>query len=220
MSRPTSQKLEPHVLQAIREIEEFYKLGIAFTDEGAYGERRIADLAGDLEINEDTLRKARAFADEAKGYSRHELRELFEHLKSHEYRNPKWKFGRTHIIRLLSVPRLRDKRNRLQKRVINNEWSCSKLEDEIRRVYGTRKNGGRQRSVPSDRKGLLSLIEHECDCWKRWCRRLHGSSRGKAPVRKLPPDIQAKLEHIEKLVDDLRKAASEAHRPVRKPDDT
>lgn len=215
MSRPPRQKLEPHVLLAIQEIEDFHKLGTPLTNERAYGERRIANLADDLGINEDTLRKARAFADKLDGYSRQDLRELIKYLKTHQYRNPKWKFGRTHIIRLISVPKVQGQRDRLQGQVIDNEWSCSKLEDEIRRVYGTRKKGGRQRSVPTDRKGLLVQIEHECDCWKRWCRSLQGSPRGKGPVRKLPPDIQAKLENIEKLVDDLRKAANEAHRPAR-----
>lgn len=210
MSRPTSQKLEPHVLLGIQEIEDFYERGAALPKERAYGKRRLAKLAEDEGISEDTLRKARAFADEANGYSRQDLQELFEHLRSHQYRNPKWKFGRTHIIRLLSVPRLRDKRNRLQKRVINNEWSCSKLEDEIRRVYGTRKNGGRQRSVPSDRKGLLSLIEHECDCWKRWCSSLRRESKGKVPADVLPAEVQTKLDQIEKLVKKLQNAAKDA----------
>lgn len=210
MSRPPRQKLEPHVLLAIQEIEDFHKLGTPLTNERAYGERRIANLADDLGINEDTLRKARAFADKLDGYSRQDLRELIKYLKTHQYRNPKWKFGRTHIIRLISVPKVQGQRDRLQGQVIDNEWTCSQLDNEIRRLYPARKSGGRHRRVPTDPDGLLTQVEHECDRWKRWCNSLRRESKGKIPADELPAEVQTKLGQIEKLVEKLHNAVNDA----------
>lgn len=211
MSRSSRQKLKPHVLQAIQEIEDFYEVGNDPLLTGrAYGQRRIAKLADDLKMNEDTLRKARAFADKLHGYSRHDLRRLIDYLKSHQYRDVKWKFGRTHIIRLISVPKSQDRRDSLQRKVIDNEWTCSQLDDEIRRLYPARKSGGRRRRVPTDASGLLVQVEHECDRWKRWCASLRTESKGKVPADALPVEVHSKLGQIEKLVKKLQIAAQEA----------
>ena len=217
MSRPSRQKLELHVLQAIHEIEHFHAQGIPLSMDRAYGEGRIAKRAKDLKINEDTLRKARAFADKVNGYSRQDLRELIKCLKTHQYRNPKWKFGRTHIIRLISVPKVQGQRDRLQWQVIDNEWTCSQLDDEIRRLFPARKSGGRHRRVPTDPDGLLTQVEHECDRWKRWCSSLRRESKGKAPADVLPAEVQTKLAQIEKLVEKLHNAAKDARGAGRNP---
>ena len=75
-------------------------------------------------------------------------------------------FGRTHVIRLLSV-RPRSTRAKLQRMAVVNGWSTSRLEAEIARRFGTRRDGGRRRAIPADAVGLLTQVEGMCETWGR-----------------------------------------------------
>src|SRR6185436_18409035 len=101
------------------------------------------------DVNPDTLRKARQFADPVEGYTAKELKELcvlIDQVQScQDPRLPL--FTKTHVIRLLSV-RSRTQRKHLQQKAVRQAWSIAQLKGEIAKRYGTRREGGRRRYLP------------------------------------------------------------------------
>ena len=111
-------------------------------------------------------------------------------------------FGRTHVLRILSVP----KRGRkgLQAAAIRGAWSTAELEAEIAARYGSRKDGGRRRRIPADTPGLLAQVEGQCEAWRRW----HVAA---VAVMSANADFPAVTR---KKVDDADGAMSALHRAV------
>jgi hypothetical protein len=79
-------------------------------------------------------------------------------------------FERCHLVRILSVPRR--KRAALQKESIRKGWSLATLERIIAMRFGTRREGGRRRSVPDDLPSFLVQAEKLCEIWRRWVEEL------------------------------------------------
>ena len=59
-------------------------------------------------------------------------------------------------------------RSALQKEAIENGWSFSRLDSEIARRYGPRREGGRRPRIPKDLTGFLTQVEGSCVAWERW----------------------------------------------------
>jgi hypothetical protein len=163
---------------AIQNIRAFYDLGRNLTKQdhkGGYKKKTIDKEAKLLQINPDTARKARVFANPESGYTRGELVQLCQLIRKEQpitrAVNGMSKelsiLQRTHVIRLLSVPRGKG-RPALQEECVMKGWSTAELEREINKRYGTRKDGGRRRAIPSEMNGFLVQLEGMCEQWKRW----------------------------------------------------
>src|SRR5262249_2953901 len=97
-------------------------------------------------------------------------------------------FRQTHIVGLLSV-HPKKKRAALQKQCILEGWSSAKLEEEIGTHFGTRREGGRARQVPSRPARLLTQLEGMCESWRRWRRRV--KEENIAVPRRLAAEVEA-----------------------------
>jgi hypothetical protein len=193
------------VREAVRAIRELYAVGRGLpkknaTHAEAYEQYVIRDAAKEKGINEDTLRKARAFADPKAGYTPRELRELctlIETVQSGQKRIEKetgkklWVFRRTHLIRLLAIPK--DSRRDIQEQAIKEGWSTSRLEAEIARRFGTRRGGGRNPAATETLDEWLTQAERLCESWRRWDGRLDSGAERQLSRDQLPDDLRKLL---------------------------
>lgn len=208
-SRAATSRAEK-VEAAILKIEAFHELGrnlpAGQDRKEDYGRGIIDDEAGRLHINPDTVRKARVFADPDDGYRREELAELVRLIREEQMEQDERLaiFGQTHIIRLLSV-HPRQRRAALQRECIRKGWSTSKLEAEIAKRFGTRRQGGRTRRVPAnDSAALLTQLEALCERWRRWHRSL------KEEAVTVPARLGAEVESVSAQVLSLQKKVVKA----------
>jgi hypothetical protein len=161
------------VAEAVRKIRAFYTLGRAIPRKqphrDAYNQRVVEAEAERLGTNTDYVRKARQFADPIEGYTPQELNELCRLIKAVQLTQDDRKavFGTSHLLRLLTV-RPRRRRAALQRRAIEGGWSVSELKLHIAKSFGTRRDGGRRRRIPSDRTALLAQLERMAEEWRRW----------------------------------------------------
>lgn len=155
---------------AIQAIQEFFQIGQQLTQKqshkASYGQDTVGAEAKKYNLNPDTIRKARQFADPVRGYTESEVKELCSLIRTLQTNQRGAIFGRTHLIRLLSVPK--QKRGKVQKLAIECRWSMAELESLIASRFGSRRDGGRKRRVPSEVIGVLVQIEGLCESWHRW----------------------------------------------------
>ncbi len=171
-TRREKTKREMAVEAAVAAIRGFHQIGLALPPRAAHREvynRGIMDAEAErLGMNPDTVRKARVFAHPADGYTAAELDDLCLLITQtqSEQKDSLPVFSRTHVIRLLSVPKHR--RAALARRAGAKAWSTGELEQAIAARFGTRTEGGRRRRVPRDVLGLLVQLEAACERWGRW----------------------------------------------------
>ena len=157
---------------AVDSIRELHSIGRSLNAPASgtedSGRMSIADVAAREGMNADTVRKARRFADPDEGYTPAELDDLCEQIRRVQGAQAVSKpvFGRTHVLRILSVPERG--RKGLQAAAIRGAWSTAELEAEIAARYGSRRDGGRKRRIPADTLGLLAQVEGQCEAWRRW----------------------------------------------------
>jgi hypothetical protein len=204
------------VAEAVRKIRAFYNLGRAIPRKqphrDAYSRHVVAAEADRHGTNEDYVRKARQFADPVEGYSRQELNELVRLIKGVQPGQDDRKaiFGTTHLLRLLTV-RPRRRRAALQRRAVEGGWSLSQLKLEIAKSFGTRRDGGRRRRIPSDRMAFLTLVEAQCEQWRRLRAELDREpGAGEARhvlLADLPQGLQERITAVSAAVGQLQQAA-------------
>jgi hypothetical protein len=207
------------VKAAVEKIREFYALGREIPPKLAhkqtYHQGVIRAEAQRRHINEDTLRKARQFADPVEGYTREELKELCDLIKRVQPEQDERKaiFRRTHVIRLLSV-RSKRRRRALQREAILGGWSTAALEAEIAKRFGTRRHGGRRRRIPPDPGDLLVQLEAMCEGWRRWqtelSREVEEGEEGHASLADLPDTVRKEVEEAGRVLWRLHQAVVEA----------
>jgi hypothetical protein len=167
-----SQARRTRVAAAVKAIRDFYVLGRAVPEKqahkDAYDQGTVDAEAQKLGINPDTVRKARQFADPAVGYAPAEVTDLCRLIAAVQpgQADELSVFGRTHLIRLLSVKK--QFRAGLQEAAVRGGWSTSAFEALIASRYGSRRDGGRKRRLPTDALGLLTQVERLCEGWRRW----------------------------------------------------
>lgn len=160
------------VAAAVKGIREFFALGRSLPPRRphgeVYGEGVVQEEARRRDMNPDTVQKARAFAHPVTGYTPAELDELCRLVRDTQpgQDDKLAVISRTHVIRLLSVPKRF--RPRLQREAITKGWSTAELECVIAARFGSRSAGGRRRRVPTDVLGQLIQIERMCTSWARW----------------------------------------------------
>lgn len=132
--KPAPTRSSREVETAIRKLREFHDIGHHslknMPENRGYGRSVAKAEADELGMNEDTLRKARQFADL---YSDDDLGELVSLCRQHEFA-----LSRTYIIQLVRVP-VKDQRRRLQEKVIAERWKTTRLRQAIASRYGPRR---------------------------------------------------------------------------------
>jgi hypothetical protein len=212
MSQPRSAQ----VRQAVRAIRDFHAVGRGLPPKGkfkdSYGEGVVATEAAAKGINEDTIRKARAFADPVAGYSAAELNELcdlIEVVQTGQTEKGMGVFRPTHVIRLLSVSP-KSRRKELQERAIRQGWSTARLEAEIARRYGTRRAGGRKPARARTLDDWLAQTEKLCETWRRWDAALEKTdTSGRVGQSEVPADVFQALRAATAKVGSLQNVLTE-----------
>jgi hypothetical protein len=161
---------------AVAKLRAFYQLGQSLppktAPKDAFRQRIMETEQERLGLNADTLRKARKFADCEQGYTPQEVDELCRLIREVQPAQDRRMaiFERCHLVRILSVPRR--KRAALQRECIRKGWSLATLERIIAMRFGTRREGGRRRSVPDDLPSFFVQAEKLCEVWRRWVEEL------------------------------------------------
>lgn len=165
-----SQTRRQQVAAAVKAVRAFHEFGRSLpakqSHRDGYRQGTVDAEAEKHGLNPDTVRKARQFADPERGYTVAELNALCRSIREVQEGQDGPVFGRTHLIRLLSVPK--KQRAKVQASAIKNGWSTADLEAHIAAAFGRRRHGGRNRQVPPDLMGVLVQLEGLCESWRRW----------------------------------------------------
>ena len=206
---------------AVQAIRDFHADGLALPAKrpakDTYDRGDLAAAAEKLGVSAETARQARQFADPAAGYTGAELDDLCRLVLEVQpgQDDSLAVFGKTHVIRLLTV---RPKRTRaaLQRRAVELGWSSKRLAAEVAARFGARRGGGRRRSAPADPLLLLGQAERLCEEWRRWLRLVDPGGAGPATRRGprritlayLPDDLSEKLRAAGKALAKVQTAVS------------
>lgn len=210
-----SQSRRAKVTAAVKSIREFHEIGRSVpahrSHREVYGEGIIREEARRRGMNPDTVGKARAFADRVNGYTPAELDDLCRLVREVQPGQDESLavFSRTHVIRLLSVPKR--SRTGIQREAITNGWSTAELERRIATLFGTRAAGGRRRRVPKDALGKLVQVEGMCETWARWATEVQRQRAAPASRSRPPADVPPR---VQQLVDAATAAIEALHRAV------
>jgi hypothetical protein len=180
--------------QAVKEIRAFHAQGRKSLREqperGRHGAKEIEAQAEELGWNPTKLRYARLFAHRQEGYSRERLDELCKLLREHRP-----VFGVTHAADLASVPLAQ--REEVQRRSIEGNWSRSKLKAEIKKLLGSRRQGGRRRRVSSDPGEVLVQLDQMADTWQRWFRQANDEEEARPILNRLPIKVRERVRKVD-----------------------
>ena len=190
----------------IKQIKDFYAIGEAslqkYRGRAKYGKHQRDHEGKQWKMNPYTLRKARQFADPDRGYSREEFKELCLEVHAQSVLSQgETTFGRTHIVRLIGVPK--SKRLELQHLAITNGWSTSELSNQIVMRFGRRRLGGRRPRICSDLHLLYGQIESLCRRWQRWSTDLAVHHKN-GSIAKIPEDINALIGKTTNCIQELQ----------------
>lgn len=208
--KPAPTRSSPEVEAAIKKIKRLHDIGHRslkkMPENRGYGSSIAKAEADEHGMNEDTLRKARQFAEL---YSDDDLDELAGLCRRHEC-----VLGTSFIILLVRVPD-RKQRLRLQRKVTSEHWTASRLEQAITSRYGPRRAGGRRPAIPRDAAELLGQVESMCDAWVRWHLALTNQphDKRKKPASALLPSKL--LKQLDGAVEQLREIQGAAGRQLR-----
>jgi hypothetical protein len=205
-----SQTRRQQVAAAVKAVRAFHELGrslpVIASHKNGYGQGTVTAEAEKYGLNPDTVRKARRFADPVSGYTVAEVNTLCRSIREVQEEQDGAVFGRTHLIRLLSVPK--KQRAKVQTLAIENGWSTAELEAHIAARFGSRRDGGRKRRVPSDLPGVLVQLEGLCEGWRRWAEAVVGDDsdrkqRGVPKRVELPADLLESVLTATRAIADL-----------------
>lgn len=205
---------------AVRSLRWYWELGRrakqSFGMVGARRGRQIEKMAKEVGVNEDTLRKARQFAD---SYTQNDLRNL-----ESQCRKSQRPLGFSFVVKFVTIKN-KAFRERLQAQVIAEEWSYARLHRELLKHYGYRKHGGRRPNWPARSVQLMLVdITRMCWAWERWFgwlagttvdRRLEakGEKRQAVKLDDLPPEVQQALIKAMRGIEALRSAVDSKPTP-------
>jgi hypothetical protein len=189
----------PDFDRTLRDLRRFYEIGSRSLDRHAgrmpYG--KTGGEAAGSKLHPEMLRKARAFA---KAYSERQLNSLIALCRRHRHA-----LGLSHVIRLLTVPA--EARDALQEAAVVSEWGAARLDVEIMRRCGKRRNAGRRRAVPSSGFEACYQIARAYEHWRRMHDALsqHASKRGKAVgesalLKVVPADLRGQVTEADRAM--------------------
>ena len=221
MTKSRDQRID----DAVKEIEWFHDLGKELLEklrkapDEDKGKMTAAEVER-LELNPQTLYKARQFADPKAGYTRQEVRDLCRMLTRQKGNGDEKSpvFGRSYVVRLLPLPK--HSRAELQAAAIEQAWGYRRLGLEIAKRSPRRKPGGRRRKIPGDLLGLLAQVEGMCETWRRWRHDLgsdtDGTAEGRVRLADLPDDLKELVEAVSGAVGKLHADVAERLEQERK----
>ena len=205
------------VVVAVRGIKDFHATGRKLPPKAshreAYNQGTIQAAGEQIGLSAEAARQARQLADPQGGYTTTELRELCAFIKDTQpdQDDALPVLGKTHLIRLLSVPKSR--RAALQRAAVKGAWSTARLESEIAAKCGTRREGGRKRQVPHDVVGLLVQLEGACEGWRRLLAAVDQAATeekvGHAVLADLPEDVRRHARAAGRAVAALQEAVTD-----------
>ena len=217
----TMSAIREQINQVVRELRAFHDLGkqslTARPGRAPHGSGTTDTEAEDRRINANFLRKARGFADPKTGYNRQELDALCRAVRDHfeTFLDRGAAFGVSFILRLVTIPKANGERDRIQRRLFSSGWSTAEFDAEIRRRYGRRRQGGRQKRVGVGNE-LLGQLEAFCASWSRWYMRIDpkDGDAGEQPINKLPVGVRDVVTRTANAIARLQKAIEEALKPA------
>lgn len=193
-----TKSAETALSQGVAEIREWHRIGCESLEvrPGAAPPRSAvleaeATLRG---IGVGRLRKLRQFADPKTGYTPSMLETLCRQCL-----RAKRPLGVTFLMRLVVIPD-RSLRGELQKRLLEENWSCQRLNREIRMKLGRQRAGGRHARIAADLPGILVQIDGMIEPWTRLQRRMSLKASGGDPLPELPKKVR---EGFARAVDGL-----------------
>lgn len=200
------------VAQEIKKIRAFFRLGRQAPRRRlhrmAYGKRLIDAEAERLGVNEDTLRKARQFREE---YGRDGLKQLCQLIREKQsgMERDRPVFSTSHLIRLLTVAD-KDERELLQREAVAGAWSRQRLNVEIAKRYGPRRDAGRRPYVPPDLGGAYAKIESFCEGFRRWLEELarEDAAGEHVVLEDLPAWVRKKVREAGQVLERLQEAVT------------
>ena len=217
-----SASREDRVKAAVKAIRDFYELGGKLPPkqplDNTDNKRKLRDAAETLGVSVEFARQARQFADHELGYTPDEVDALCRLIEETQpdQGDELSVFGRSHLNRMLSVPKRR--RPRLQAEAIGKGWAMRRLDAEIAARYGARRNGGRYR-LPRTKGilGLLTEVERLCDGWMRWHDQLGSPPvEGRAvPLEDLPQNLRDCICAAQNAMEKLEEAVAAAFNDLR-----
>jgi hypothetical protein len=160
--------------EAVRGVRDLHQIGrqslVARPDQGRSSNGVAEEDAQRFSLKANTLRKLRVFADPKRGYSQAELDDLCNSIRDcwDKFAKNGASFGRTHVLRLVSVPKSGRRRDSIQEAMFENGWSTAELESEIFRRYGRRGQGGRKGEIGTKVGGILVRLDRLCTGWLRF----------------------------------------------------
>jgi hypothetical protein len=196
------QASREEVAEAIPEIRAYHDQGRESLREmpqrGKHGARAIDEQVERLGWNVTRLRKARQFAHRTEGYSRERLNELCRLLREHRP-----DFGTSHVGLLVTVSW--PQRERLQKEGIEGNWSTAELQAEIKKRFGSRKQGGRRRQVSGEPGRVLLQLDEMADTWQRWFAVVtEGDEEDRPILDALPEQVRERVRAASRAMNRLR----------------
>jgi len=194
-----------NVRQAVRQLGEFYRLGLRVIKADQkdpkrpkHGKGISLRFAEELGVERDYIDKARTFASK---YSQKEFEELCS------LRQPDgMPLSRKHVSFLLSV-KDKDKRKRLQRRVAKEGWGTRRLGEEITKVEGRQSSGGRRPRAPETVDDALTQTVKMAESWLHWYGAVE-STEGETPsLRDLTATVRKRLSEAMEKMESLRDSA-------------
>ena len=205
----------------IDEIVEFHRIGTASLtarpQKGGYGSRVIEEEAERNGLNPDAMRKARAFAAEATGYNGDELKQLLKAIRENvdAFQERGRAFGRSYIFRLLSVPKAKGERRKMQAELFANAWSVDELDVAIKARFGNRRQGGRRRRIATGLQGLLAQLDGLCGSWIRLFEELERRTNevGELSLEDLQSEVRGPVDRATRAIRIAQKSILTAYSP-------
>lgn len=146
------------------------------------------------ELNEDSQRRIRQFADPVLGYTTVELDELLSQCVKHDYN-----LGFSVLTRLLAIPK--ESRQEAQALTVKLKWGRRDLNHHIKATFGTRQPAGRRPKRFNNPQMLKAAIQSTC---LSWCRQATSMKKENASVfEQLPSVFKDYYQQITRLNEKL-----------------
>lgn len=189
-------KTKKQIEQAIKKIEVRFEIGKKILN--ACGPTSphglIAELAEQHEINRDSAQKLRAMASKENGYTKRELNKWFKLFREEGH-----SLSISHFIRLISIPKGRE-RDRLTQEALTNCWSSHRLQAEILARQGRRQEGGRKPTVITG-EVFEAELERTLWAWDRWLElHLEDNPQVRPEIAKELKAIKRKIGKVNELL--------------------
>lgn len=208
------------VERAILAIRKFHELGHAASprepQEKAWGGKRKGTGDEVPVPSQPKWLKARQFAEQYPTAT--ELDKLLTLIHKVQSTQPEGApvFGLSHVYLLVTVPVSSPKsRQAILDLTVRKHWSTKRMEEEIRKRFGTRRAGGRKRHIAPDKQAFYADTDRMCEQWRRWTDQLRADKAKHVRLTDLPEHVQALVNKAAAAVDELQQAVFHELRKAR-----